>query len=314
MWIVRKFCFVALFCSLSTLVGENLDTPFISIEADAVGVVFPARTGLSLLYNSQNNYIAVHSRSLNPYYTGCARASIKLSPDDYQTVNVWFLGPIHLLYRLQLQRITNDFREYTTPYTTTNWSQFYYYKFKDSTVIYQGGALYEYHFSPEYKNYFSFTVMGGVKLIYFDDTYNSWSIAGGNVNKMNIAMENDIIGPQAGFRFLGRVTTRFTWNVDILGGIYGNWAQKDLFLEDLGGQLVTDNTFNQVKLSGSFDAELSARYRVNHFSLNMTAFYGKFLGFASAVAQLGQSKSLNKIANSESIPYGGIRVGLEVSW
>lgn len=309
---MRYFYFVLAISS--ALFAENLDTPSFSIEADAVGVVFPARMDLALLYNANNNYVAARSRSLNPYWTGTVRGVVKISSNDYETMNIWFLGPIHLLYRSQLERVTNDFREYTTPYETTNWEEFYYYRYKNTSIIYQGGVLYEYHFTPEYQDYFSATVKGGVRAIYFKDDYDSTSIAGGNVNQMNIGMRNNILGPEFGFRFMGRPTTQFSWNVDLSGGVYANLAKKHIYLEDLGGEVVVDTSFRRVKLAGSIDADLCFRYRVDHFSLNLTGFYGKFISMASAVAQLGQSKNLNKISNTESIPYTGLRAGVEFFW
>jgi hypothetical protein len=313
---LRYFAFIAFLFYGVSVQAEKSEAPFFSIEADVVGFCLTAQKDMSLLYNA-NGAIVRGFRTFSPYYNVAAYAEIEISPDNYNSFNLSYLGPLKILHRNLFNRTANVNlgQIFTAPYTTSDWGDLFRYEYKESMELNLFTAEYWYHLTPRFIDYFSCSLSAQARLLFLSDYYDVKSSDGVLKNLLNINIDDDMFGGWFGFHMNGRPLTRWAWNLEFGGGAYGNWVQKGIYLQDRGGTKVHQNSdLHSTDLSGSIDGEFGMEYSINSFAFKLVFWGSQYYGMPTAGGQLGKNNLLNKVYSDSTLSFIGFKGGFVARW
>lgn len=100
------------------------------------------------------------------------------------------------------------------------------------------------HLTPRRADYFSFSVIGGLRYFHINEKMNVYATRQGSTSSYNIKTEDNLAGGQLGFNMQVNPTKFLVWEATVKGGIYAVKGEQKTFLGDYGNTIVLRDKHN----------------------------------------------------------------------
>lgn len=279
-----------------------------------------------------------HFRNISYEYASGLRAALRISPDSAQSAEFVFEGllrwdredklcvcipaltipiPVETCCpnprKSTLLEILCKVRPCPPPVVfleTHDWAGFSAgsYKYKSSFDSYE--LSYWFHETPQRIDYFSFSWLGGLRLISFGENLRISNCQ--FFSHYDIDVQNIPIGIEAGFDFQNNPWGRFSWLVRLRGGIFANFIRKTLLLKDHSFKNIRDFVDNKVQDTYLIEVTPQIMYRLKPFYFTLAYDYLGLYNVAFAPYEVQKEHPIHKIFSEKSLSLNSFQAGFGV--
>lgn len=316
--------FLAFFLGLSMALSASEKTGIItedgnagSFDAGYFGVWQDRLNNVPIVYLSStttNNLTAnieETAQNITPRYATGTRIQGELNPNPLETAQFVFIGFINWQQNgLFIAPEKNIYIPIEGIEGLDNWQNIanLYYSYHDQIFSFE--LSYWRHLTPRFSDYFSFSILGGLRYIGLKDRLEYLaSQASEAQNTLRVQQNNRIIGVQTGLDINYRVTERFFWVNEFKFTLAPNFIEQQIFLTDDSPEaVVNDSEHYHLTATYGFDLVSTFSFHLGFLCFKAGVQWLSLFNIALSPYQVVAGRDIDNINWNEIYTIKGVHV------